>query len=295
MKKKKISPFITINKKFFKRLIAFMRYTSKSLAKEINVDPHVFTRIFQNGRIKKATLDKIGKVLNLDINYITGDFLNRINTNNEKGWNLAYMVYGYREVEKYPYYEFNKYILDKHPYKSSIERTQNDKTLRQALERLFILNNVPFDEYANSSLRKQIDFLTDLNNAQYKVFIKHYSEVMENKNEPTDFDAYIISMENEEEDREIAESIRSKYLKKIPDGYTAKQIKDLSNREIIDLDYGEQLKKEAKELKKKYMKNPPEGYSTSYIKSLSDIEVMDLDREIISKKYFSKYYEDYSK
>lgn len=284
------SKFVTIDPKFFKHLIHSdgYNYTFKSLSKKLNVDNHVFTRMKKSRKIKIELLDKISQILNLDTDYVRGAFLNNNFKTDEY---LLKWKYGVERLDKYPFYNINSEKAKKFSYKSKVEKTQSSKNLSHSLNRLFILMDVPFKAYENLSTKEQISFLKDFYYSIYPVFKNNFPNIINDKNNsPCSFATYIEYKEEAEEDRQIAESIRKKYSKNPPVGYSLENLKCFSDREIIDLDYCEQMKKRTKCVRSYLAKNPPTGYTKKMINSLTDYEVEEMEQKLLDEKYFSKKY-----
>jgi len=84
-------------------------------------------------------------------------------------------------------------------------------------------------------------------------------------------------------EEELLPVIRKKYIDNPPEGYTADDIREMPDEDLLDMDYflnEDQEFFEEEELlpiiRQQYIDNPPEGYTSNDIKNMPDEILLDL-------------------
>ena len=85
-------------------------------------------------------------------------------------------------------------------------------------------------------------------------------------------------------EEELLPIIRKQYIENPPDGYTSEDIREMSDEDLLDMDYF--LNEDAEfiteeellpTLRKQYIENPPDGYTSEDIREMSDEDLLDMD------------------
>ena len=85
-------------------------------------------------------------------------------------------------------------------------------------------------------------------------------------------------------EEELLPIIRKQYIENPPEGYTSEDIREMSDEDLLDMDYF--LNEDAEfiteeellpTLRKQYIENPPDGYTSEDIREMSDEDLLDMD------------------
>ncbi len=236
---------------------------------KIKASDKTIRRQLNEGKMRPDYIKEIAEYINVDSRVLTGTMIIRD---------------GY--INTYPLAH-----LDEYPFSREEVESLRRERIKEFLSRVLALFNRSYSQFEKMNFEEQYSFQKELLEAILPVVRKHFkSDVLGNENYNED-DRIIVELENSLEDHYLYMSadttLRQQFLDNPPEGYTKKQIEELTPEELIGLDlylqYKEELEDANTTIRDKYLSNPPGGYTKEQISKMTAEQILDLNNPLKQK------------
>lgn len=224
MSKKKM---VSINPDVFKKIVKMKKMHLKDI---IDANPNIcyertLFRSLQNKRMDPELLDKVALYLNVDPELLSGNLHSQADIVDDPYFKQLYL--NSLTPENYPY------------FKKKIRKSENGK-MRDALSKIFLMFEMDIKQYDELNEEEKCFFLRDFLESVGMVIQKYFSKDGYGNKKMPGFWKELVLLEGMIDDFEVDHyadtTVREKFIKCPPDGYTRKQIENMTPEQLISLD-----------------------------------------------------------
>lgn len=188
----------------------------------------------KSGGLRKQYLEQIARYLNVDSRLLSGELVKKAFSSQNECLRKLYLQ-PLEHIDDYPY------------FREEQDRLRSER-IDETLKRVLSLFEISYEQFQSKSFEEQYSFQHDLFSAILPVMYKHFDSDGYGDKERWSFEAILCQLESCKEDyyeQQYANTtLREKFLKNPPKGYSRTKITKMSPSDLINLDLFLQSQKE---------------------------------------------------